>query len=71
MFKLLRSWPSLQHLISALLDSIVSLAWLLLLLCLVLFIFALLGMQLFGGIFLPPTFTARPRTNFDGIGSAM
>ena len=46
--------------------------WLLCLLMLVLFIFALLGMELFGGQFRPPAFIGeRPRSHFDTISNAM
>ena len=44
-FKLLRSWTSLQRVLHALLGSLTSLLYLMLLLALLLFIFALLGMQ--------------------------
>ena len=39
--------------------------------CLLLFVFALLGLQLYGNVFVPPTFPSPPRANFDSIGSAM
>ena len=42
-----------------------------LLFALILFIFALLGMQFFGGQFLPPKWPLPPRPNFDSIGSSM
>ena len=48
-FKLLRSWSSLQRVLNALLSTLQSLFYLMLLLALLLFIFALLGRQLFGG----------------------
>ncbi len=44
-FKLLRSWTSLQRLLSALLSLASDFLYLMLLLALILFIFALLGMQ--------------------------
>ena len=70
--KLLRSWPSLQRLFAALQSlAIEDFFDLILLLGLILFIFALLGAELFGGQYLPPAFEAPPRTNFDSIGSAM
>ena len=70
--KLLRSWPSLQRLFAALQSlAIEDFFDLILLLGLILFIFALLGAQLFSGQYLPPAFEAPPRTNFDSIGSAM
>ena len=70
-FRLLRSWSSLQRLLNALLSLATEFAYLMLLLGLILCIFALLGMQLFGGHYTPPAFDELPRTNFDGISSAM
>ena len=49
-FKLLRTWPSLQRVLNALLGSLQSFVYLMLLLALLLFVFALLGMQ----VSLPP-----------------
>jgi hypothetical protein len=65
-FKLLKSWKSLQRLLSSLLRAVRPLAWLLLLFALVLFIFALLGMQFYGN-----QLEADERPNFDNIGYAM
>ncbi len=48
MFKLARSWRELNRLISTLLGSVMSVGYLSLILLLFMFIFALLGMQLFG-----------------------
>ena len=70
-FKFLRSWKPLQRVLNALLGSMQNFAYLMLLLALILFIFALLGMQLFGGRFVPPLFDDMPRENFDSIASAM
>ena len=67
-FKLLRSWRSLQRVLNVLLSTLQSLFYLMLLLALLLFIFALLGMQLFGT---PPDYTELPRTNFNSITYAM
>ena len=50
-------------LVKSLVDSIASIVALLVLLCLFIFIFALLGMQLFGGAFNFPDGT--PDANFD------
>ena len=70
-FKLLRSWKSLQKLIEALAGSFVNLLNLLALLTLMTFIFGLLGMEVFGNLFLPPMYEQPPRHNFDSIGAAM
>jgi hypothetical protein len=70
-FKLLRSWRPLQKVLNALLGSAQTFAHLMILLALVLFIFAVLGMNLFGNQFRPPMFDEVPRTNFDSIPSAM
>src|SRR5262249_40572603 len=61
-----RYWNSLRNLVASLLNSLRSIASLLLLLFLFIVIFALLGMQVFGGKFnnLDPT-QAKPRQNFD------
>ena len=54
LFRLFRAWLSLQRLLTVLGEVAGrSLVWLLLLLFLVLFIFALLGMQIFSGQFTP------------------
>ncbi|XP_051789747.1 voltage-dependent L-type calcium channel subunit alpha-1D-like isoform X2 [Erpetoichthys calabaricus] len=50
-FKVTRHWASLSNLVASLLNSMKSIASLLLLLFLFIIIFALLGMQLFGGKF--------------------
>ena len=59
-----RYWSSLRNLVASLLNSMRSIASLLLLLFLFIVIFALLGMQLFGGKFnFQEDMT--PRSNFD------
>lgn len=65
-FKATRYWASLRNLVASLLNSMRSIASLLLLLFLFIIIFALLGMQLFGGKF---NFSNRekPRSNFDSF----
>ncbi|XP_052780217.1 muscle calcium channel subunit alpha-1-like isoform X4 [Mya arenaria] len=63
LFKATRYWSSLRNLVASLLNSMRSIASLLLLLFLFIVIFALLGMQLFGGKFNFPS--AKPRSNFD------
>ncbi|KAJ8301680.1 hypothetical protein KUTeg_020667 [Tegillarca granosa] len=62
-FKATRYWTSLRNLVASLLNSMRSIASLLLLLFLFIVIFALLGMQLFGGKFNFPD--EKPRSNFD------
>ncbi|XP_012945574.1 muscle calcium channel subunit alpha-1, partial [Aplysia californica] len=65
-FKATRYWASLRNLVASLLNSMRSIASLLLLLSLSIIIFALLGMQLFGGKF---NFldSEKPRSNFDSF----
>jgi len=59
-----RYWSSLRNLVASLLNSMRSIASLLLLLFLFIVIFALLGMQLFGGKFNFGN-DETPRSNFD------
>ena len=70
-FRLLKSWTSLQKLLNALMTSLSQLFYLIVLISLLLFIFALLGMQLFGDRYVPPKYSEPPRANFDSIGNAM
>jgi len=58
-------WSSLRNLVTSLLNSMRSIASLLLLLFLFIVIFALLGMQLFGGKFNFVVNQDKPRSNFD------
>ena len=51
-FKVTKYWSAMGNLVKSLVNSIASIVALLVLLCLFIFIFALLGMQLFGGKFL-------------------
>ncbi|XP_055884029.1 muscle calcium channel subunit alpha-1-like isoform X4 [Biomphalaria glabrata] len=69
-FKATRYWSSLRNLVASLLNSMRSIASLLLLLFLFIVIFALLGMQLFGGKF---NFDDgdKPRSNFDAFWPAL
>lgn len=60
-----RYWRSLSNLVASLLNSIQSIASLLLLLFLFIVIFALLGMQVFGGKFNFEATDYKPRSNFD------
>lgn len=62
-FKVTKYWPSLRNLVISLLNSMRSIMSLLFLLFLFILIFALLGMQLFGGQFSMPEGT--PPTNFN------
>ena len=65
-----RYWSSLRNLITSLLGSIKSIFSLLFLLLLFIVIFALLGMQLFGGQF-RKLYDVNPRTNFDDFWNAV
>jgi len=60
-------WSSLRNLVTSLLNSVRSIASLLLLLFLFIVIFALLGMQLFGGRFNFDAPRDKPRSNFDSF----
>lgn len=63
-----RYWKSLSNLVASLLNSIQSIASLLLLLFLFIVIFALLGMQVFGGKFnFEGAVDDKPRQNFDSF----
>ncbi|VVC34211.1 Hypothetical protein CINCED_3A011574 [Cinara cedri] len=64
-FKVTKYWRSLSNLVASLLNSIQSIASLLLLLFLFIVIFALLGMQVFGGKFNFEASDYKPRSNFD------
>ncbi|XP_069693168.1 muscle calcium channel subunit alpha-1 isoform X2 [Periplaneta americana] len=66
-FKVTKYWRSLSNLVASLLNSIQSIASLLLLLFLFIVIFALLGMQVFGGKFDFNNTTDKPRSNFDSF----
>lgn len=66
-----RYWRSLSNLVASLLNSIQSIASLLLLLFLFIIIFALLGMQVFGGRFNFNPMEDKPRHNFDNFVQAM
>lgn len=61
-----RYWESLSNLVESLVNSIKSIASLLLLLSLFILIFALLGMQIFGGRFNFKDIET-PRSNFDSF----
>ncbi|CDW52516.1 voltage dependent calcium channel type D subunit [Trichuris trichiura] len=71
-FKVTRYWNSLRNLVASLLNSLRSIASLLLLLFLFIVIFALLGMQVFGGKFntINPH-AVKPRANFDTVVQAL
>ena len=66
-----RYWTSLRNLVTSLINSMRSIASLLLLLFLFIVIFALLGMQLFGGKFGFDDTIPVPRHNFDTFYQAM
>ncbi|VDP75378.1 unnamed protein product [Echinostoma caproni] len=65
-FKVTRYWSSLRNLVGSLLASLKSIVSLLVLLFLFIVIFALLGMQLFGGRFNFQN-VEKPRSNFDSF----
>ncbi|XP_043279830.1 muscle calcium channel subunit alpha-1 isoform X5 [Venturia canescens] len=66
-FKVTKYWRSLSNLVASLLNSIQSIASLLLLLFLFIVIFALLGMQVFGGKFNFDDLQDKSRSNFDSF----
>jgi voltage-dependent calcium channel L type alpha-1D len=66
-----RYWTSLRNLVTSLINSMRSIASLLLLLFLFIIIFALLGMQLFGGKFNFMENEDKPRANFDSFYQAI
>ncbi|XP_036411291.1 voltage-dependent R-type calcium channel subunit alpha-1E isoform X1 [Megalops cyprinoides] len=67
-FKITKYWASLRNLVVSLMNSMKSIISLLFLLFLFIVVFALLGMQLFGGRF---TFKDYISTNFDNFPSAI
>ncbi|KAM3173934.1 hypothetical protein ACTXT7_011589 [Hymenolepis weldensis] len=69
-FKVTRYWNSLRNLVGSLLASMRSIASLLVLLFLFIVIFALLGMQIFGGRF-NFLHLRKPRSNFDNFHQAL
>ncbi|XP_004700135.1 voltage-dependent L-type calcium channel subunit alpha-1S [Echinops telfairi] len=70
LFKITKYWTSLSNLVASLLNSIRSIASLLLLLFLFMTIFALLGMQLFGGRYNFEDMEVQ-RSNFDNFPQAL
>ncbi|ODM89302.1 Muscle calcium channel subunit alpha-1, partial [Orchesella cincta] len=70
-FKVTRYWKALSNLVASLLNSIQSIASLLFLLFLFMMIFALLGMQVFGGKFNNDPTDFKPRTNFDSFAQSL
>ncbi|KAI5607630.1 calcium channel, voltage-dependent, L type, alpha 1S subunit, a isoform X1, partial [Silurus asotus] len=70
LIKVTKYWTSLSNLVASLLNSVRSIASLLLLLFLFIVIFALLGMQVFGGKFNFPDQKIR-RSNFDNFPQAL
>lgn len=65
-FKVTKHWTSLRNLVASLINSMRAIASLLLLLFLFIVIFALLGMQVFGGKFNFPD-KDKPEANFDSF----
>ncbi|CAG7818987.1 unnamed protein product [Allacma fusca] len=70
-FKVTKYWSSLSSLVTSLISSIQSIASLLVLLFLFIVIFALLGMQVFGGKFNFDSRADKPRENFDSFAQSM
>lgn len=70
-FKITAYWSSLRNLVVSLLNSMRSIISLLFLLFLFIMIFAMLGMQLFGGEFNEVNDGDRPQQNFDTFGIAL
>lgn len=70
-FKVTKYWHSLRNLVASLLNSLRSIMSLLLLLFLFIVIFALLGMQVFGGKFNFNSTQPKPRANFDTFVQAL
>ncbi|XP_075987457.1 muscle calcium channel subunit alpha-1-like isoform X2 [Anticarsia gemmatalis] len=70
-FKVTKYWRSLSNLVASLLNSIQSIFSLLLLLFLFIMIFALLGMQVFGGRFDYDPEAEKERHNFDSFWQAV
>ncbi|KAG8173687.1 hypothetical protein JTE90_011509, partial [Oedothorax gibbosus] len=66
-----RYWTSLCNLVASLINSVRSIVSLLLLLFLFIMIFALLGMQVFGGRFNYKHLEEKPRHNFDSFVQAL
>eukprot|EP01048_Picozoa_sp_COSAG05_P003861 COSAG05_NODE_189_length_14633_cov_44.869134_4_plen_1996_part_00 len=81
-FKLARSWATLRKVLTVVNNTLPTLMPLSIILCLFMFIYSLLGMQLFGGYFFFPGRTecyswerekmgcSIPRANFDSFGEA-
>ena len=69
-FKITSYWPSLSNLVISLMASLKSIISLIFLLCLFLIVFALLGMQVFGGSFIFEGQDSIPSANFDSFGPA-
>jgi hypothetical protein len=74
-FKLARSWSGLQMVLATVVSSLSDISYLAGLLLLIKFIFALLGMQLFGTIYGDPAdaanLAATPQANFNDLGYAL
>ena len=67
--KLIRSWKSLQATLKTLWKTLVDLSSFLVILCVFVLIFALVGMQLFGGNYCE--IDPKPRTHFDTFNQAL
>ena len=71
MLRLMKAWKGLYKIITTFIRAMPQMSNLVFLILLTMFMFSLLGMQLFGGCFEPPEFAEPPRTNFDSIAFAM
>ncbi|KAA0176357.1 hypothetical protein FNF27_02053 [Cafeteria roenbergensis] len=70
-FKLAKTWKDLQRLLVTIMRSVLDVASASVVLLIIMFIFVLLGMQLFGGRFGASTFGEdQPRAHFDNFGWA-
>ena len=66
-FKLIRSWKALRNLLNTILACIYDEVSAAVVLCIIVLVFAMLGMELFGGVMLPAE-DGDTRGNFDDIG---
>jgi hypothetical protein len=71
-FKLARSWTSLRILIHTTLKSAPGMVYFMMLLAVYLYIYALVGMEMFGGKYTPKWgFASVPRANFDDLNNSL
>jgi len=70
-FKLTKRWTSMRIILNTVLDTLPQMGYLMLMLCLFMFLASVAGMQLFGCKLKPPLLEDAPRANFDHFGVAM